>query len=358
MRYTVDKWSIKRLKQIYDAGDLNLNPPYQRNDIWLKKTKRKLIDSIERGFPLPAFFLLQTDGGKFDMVDGQQRTRAILGYERGLFPNLDGKKISEDSRESFLSYEIVSVIITEIAEGESIHEFYDRVNSLGLHLKRGETLRARYHNTKMLDLVEELADSDEFESLELLSDRALDRMDDIEFASELVTILKYGITEKKKATDRLFNEDISDGDYSSLKREFTQIISQFLKLNKMTPLKETRYRQRNDFYTFFCFLKEHSTLHKDTLSHFYRVLVWIGSSITPSNEDCVPLQEYAFACVSQSNSEDARRKRLRFFEELLLNPSPEPNDTQRQILEYFGNSGTPLAKLENYYTLELPETIN
>lgn len=357
MRYKVETWKVERLKQVYDAGNLNLTPPYQRKDIWLKKTKRKLIDSIKKGFPLPAFFLFDTRQGHFDMVDGQQRTRAILGYERGLFPDLDGNKIDNDSRPSLLNYEIVAVIITEIAAGESMHEFYDRVNSLGLHLKRGETLKARFFNTRALDLVEELADSDEFEALELLSDRALERMDDIDFVAELVTALKLGITEKKKATDQFFSNDINPDEYNTLKIEFLQIVSRFTILNRIKPLKDTRYRQRNDFYTFFCFLKEHPDLQDETLKHFYRVLAWIGPHITPSNENCIPLQEYAFACVSQSNSEDARQSRLRFFKNLLLNPSPQPNETQRLILQYFQLANTPLVNLENYHTLNPPEQI-
>ena len=46
-----------------------MRPPYQRNFIWTPKDQRLLVDSIYKGYPLPNFFILKNEDGKYEMVD-------------------------------------------------------------------------------------------------------------------------------------------------------------------------------------------------------------------------------------------------------------------------------------------------
>src|SRR5687768_14570738 len=102
MDFKIEEWSISKLIAIYEAGNLNLNPPYQRGDIWTLPAKKKLIDSIKLRYPLPGFFLYNNGGNKYEMVDGQQRTRTIIGYSKGLFPDLNKEKIDTTDKQFFL----------------------------------------------------------------------------------------------------------------------------------------------------------------------------------------------------------------------------------------------------------------
>ena len=45
MKYKSSEWTIKDLISLYEEKKLNLNLPYQRNDIWSLDAKKKLIDS-------------------------------------------------------------------------------------------------------------------------------------------------------------------------------------------------------------------------------------------------------------------------------------------------------------------------
>ncbi|HCZ37712.1 MAG TPA: DUF262 domain-containing protein, partial [Cytophagales bacterium] len=47
MEFNFEEWSLQRLITIYDEKKLDLNPPYQRGDIWTLPAKKKLIDSIK-----------------------------------------------------------------------------------------------------------------------------------------------------------------------------------------------------------------------------------------------------------------------------------------------------------------------
>ncbi|BCW39598.1 hypothetical protein StoSoilB3_11330 [Arthrobacter sp. StoSoilB3] len=72
-----DVWPISDL-----AGtDLNLNPSYQRGDVWRTGDRQALIESVIRGIPLPSVILLRTGPDTpHEVVDGKQRLTAILRF--------------------------------------------------------------------------------------------------------------------------------------------------------------------------------------------------------------------------------------------------------------------------------------
>ena len=49
--------SILDLCNLYRGGNLDLEPGFQRQSVWIERDRAKLIDSILRNYPLPAIFL-------------------------------------------------------------------------------------------------------------------------------------------------------------------------------------------------------------------------------------------------------------------------------------------------------------
>lgn len=353
MDVNIYKWNIRKLIKLYDDGNLNLNPPYQRNDIWSSYAKKLLIDSALTGFPIPNFILYERSKGKFDMVDGQQRTRTLLGFNKGILTDTNGHKINSNTKPKLLNYQIPVIFVSKLENGESIEEVYDRINSTGLKLNRPELMRAQYFETTFLKLIESLAADEDFSSLGLFTESAINRMNDVDFTGELVSILKYGLTEKKTYVDKLFESDITMNDFDSLTAKFATIIDHFKRFNKIFPIKNTRYRQRNDFYTYLSFINKYGNISEKALDYFYKVMVIIDKDISPSNEDCQTMQDYAFNCVSQSNSKDARKNRLKFFEKTLLNKKSNPNEEQKDIMEFYKMTSIGLKNVNDYYTLNI-----
>jgi Protein of unknown function DUF262 len=350
MNVIISKWSIRKLISQFNKGNINLNPPYQRKDIWSMSAKKYLIDSIIHGFPIPNFILHQNAQEKFEMVDGQQRTRTILGFSKGIITDNDGNKINATSKKKFLDYKIPIIIVSDLLKTEDIEDVYDRVNSTGMKLNRPELNKAQYFDTKFLSLIETLADDSEFIKLNIFSDSAINRMNDIDFTGELVAILKFGISDKKKNVDKLFESDITDSEYEDLIIQFNQIINHFSRFNKIYPIKNTRYKQKNDFYTFFGFLNSHSSIDDNTLDQFYKILVVLGQDMIPSNEECYTLQDYAFNCISQSNSKDARNSRYNFFRSILLNTEKTPNEDQKDIMDFYNLDKNSIILIGSFYT--------
>ncbi len=367
LKFKVEIWKISDLLESYEAGQIELDPPYQRNEVWTLKSQKLLIESIKNNWPIPTFFFLKREDGKYEMVDGQQRSRSIIGYWRGHFPDTNkikfddsfkGDKTNKDALDQFNKYELNITIISELIEDEHIEEFYDRVNSTGLRLSKGETIKAAHVRTNLLNLIQNLANNPLFTDLKLFSAATLKRMNDIDFISELVALLEFGITEKKKAADDLLRTDILEEKYSELEEKFIEIHQHISRFNSITPIRTTRYRQKNDFYTLFGFLKSNLSIDHGTLDYFYKTLVVLGPYITPSQENCDPLLEYAVNCVTQSNSENARLKRNEFFETIFLNTSEQPNETQLSILRFFQSDDDCVTSLSGFTLIDIDRLNN
>ena len=359
MKFEHQAWSVKDLVKLYDEKQLELNPPYQRNPIWSGSAQKELISSILRGWPMPSFFLLQKPDGRFEVVDGKQRALTIFAFWRGHLQTSDARNIESvpkqtgevPLREIFLAYHLSVTRITDLAPGESIEMFYALVNSTGLRLNRPEIRKAEFYTTNLLRLVTNLAELEEFHKLGLFTRLSAQRMNDVDFVSELVAQMQFGITDKKEKVDDLYESDITEPQFEILREDFIKVLGRLTMLNAIIPLSKTRYRQKNDFYTLFGFLHKHSGIGHEELDYFYHLLVKIGPYIRPSQEHCEPLLVYALNCVTQSNSKKARQERLTFFESLLLNPTKAPNPVQEALLQFFKLSSSSLVTLASYTTL-------
>jgi hypothetical protein len=354
MKFRIEIWTIEQIIDSYADGELDLNPPYQRRFIWALRDQQTLIDSVLRGIAIPNLFLYETNNGIFEMVDGQQRTRTILGFYEKKFKTFEGRLYNEEVHgKNFLNYEIPVTVIERLDEDESIDAFYALVNNTGVHLNRPELLKAEFFDTRFLALVTELADTSEFQSLDIFTDASTKRMNDIDFVSELVTFLIEGNTDKKIKVDRAFENDINTTEYRSLKQNFKSVIRVIQIFNSRFPIRKTRYKQRNDFYTIFGFVYNNIDLQEQTLLYFYSVLLKFNDHINPSNEHCEPFQEYAFHCVSQSNSKKARDERSHILNELFLNNKEKPNRIQKAVNKYFGLTESDMIEIEGNLTFDV-----
>ncbi|WP_028990438.1 DUF262 domain-containing protein [Thermithiobacillus tepidarius DSM 3134] len=80
---TVKGESVERIYGNYRGMRYIVNRRYQRKLVWTLDEKRKFIDSIASGYPVPIILLAESrkgDRNLFDIIDGMQRMNAILGF--------------------------------------------------------------------------------------------------------------------------------------------------------------------------------------------------------------------------------------------------------------------------------------
>lgn len=73
---------VDRLVKKFDLKELNLNPDFQRNEVWKDKQKSRLIESILIKIPIPSFYIDARDESNWIVIDGLQRLSTIIRYKR------------------------------------------------------------------------------------------------------------------------------------------------------------------------------------------------------------------------------------------------------------------------------------
>lgn len=174
MQISKKEWPLLSLCGIKSRVDTQ--PDYQRPAVWSTSQKQLLIDTILRGYDIPKVYWRQIGKSpdKYEVVDGQQRTRAIWEYHGGSYSlpktaepidgievkNLSYDELPDDLRLRFDTYSVSVVILSDTDE--------DEVREMFLRLQNGTTLKAQERRNamsgNMRDFVKSLASHKFFQS--------------------------------------------------------------------------------------------------------------------------------------------------------------------------------------------------
>ncbi|QEG02335.1 hypothetical protein Mal15_64220 [Stieleria maiorica] len=122
-------------------GDIDLQPDFQRGEVWSVIKQQKLVDSVLRDWHVPPIHLVEHFGSKkTDVLDGQQRLVAICDFVDGHFPvnghtepyderiaSLDGltyDQLPPDSRRQFGQFTIRMFRIVDFLPDEPAELFF------------------------------------------------------------------------------------------------------------------------------------------------------------------------------------------------------------------------------------------
>ncbi len=150
--YTISdfiEWSRK--------GQLKLDPDFQRGSVWTPAARVFLIDTILNDLPIPqVYFRTKVDAATQttvrEVVDGQQRLRAILDFASGKLrltskaPKHRGKlydNLSIEDKELFLNYKVPVVQLLN-ASNADVLEVFARLNSYSVKVTPAELRHAEY----------------------------------------------------------------------------------------------------------------------------------------------------------------------------------------------------------------------
>lgn len=71
-------------------GDIDLQPDFQRGEVWQVAKQQRLVDSILRGWIVPPILVIANIGSTLQVLDGQQRLASIRDFKLGIF-RIDGR---------------------------------------------------------------------------------------------------------------------------------------------------------------------------------------------------------------------------------------------------------------------------
>lgn len=218
----LEQYNIAQFIEWHDTGQLLLNPDFQRRSVWSPGAKASLVDTILRRLPIPKIYLrtkinLTTKKSFREVVDGQQRLRAIIEYAQdkfalskraGEFAGLKYSDLDSDQKQAFLSYPIaVDQLIN--ATDSDVLEVFSRLNSYTVSLNAAEKRHGKYsgafrwavHNTSKA-WGEQLWDA-----FGVVTKRQRLRMQDDALTAEMYSIMLKGIMDGGEANiDKVYKE--------------------------------------------------------------------------------------------------------------------------------------------------------
>jgi hypothetical protein len=215
----ITTYPINDFREWHENGQLELAPKFQRRPVWSRPAKSFLIDTILRGMPIPPIFVrLRIDpdvkGTIREVVDGQQRLRAVLEYLNDDFavsrthnsPYGPRKysKLPRDAQKQLLSYKFAVHVLEDVTDAD-ILGIFARLNSYTLTLNPQEKRNAEFFGDFKQTVYDLALEHHVFWlSNRILRDPDIARMKDAEFVSELVITMLDGIRETRPADLRTF----------------------------------------------------------------------------------------------------------------------------------------------------------
>jgi hypothetical protein len=273
LTYTLTDKTVTDLINLQENRQLNLNPSFQRDSVWKPLHRRRFIQTILDGYPVPSIFLYLDDAGMYQVLDGKQRLETIFKFAKvsGVRREdltvkyrladedrwLDWRALNKAGRAmGFRSYRMQVVEVQ--GELSDIVELFVRINSTGTALTRAEVRNAKFYKKDFMRQAWKLANKFRryFEEARIVSSSQVIRMKDVELVSELLASLANGgPINKKAAVDRaIAGEGVNGNTIKRIVREFTSTMNQ---LRKMFPnLYATRFHNLSEFYSLFMVVYE------------------------------------------------------------------------------------------------------
>jgi hypothetical protein len=196
---------ISALYMRYKAGDLILDPIFQRRPVWDDTRASRLIESVLLEVPLPVFYLAEGPGSTEEVIDGQQRLRAFFRFLdneyalRGLraLANLNGRRfkdLDKPTQKLVRDSSIRTIVFKKESDENLRFEIFERLNTGAVPLNRQELRNCVYRGLYNDLLIKLSADPDYMWLMGLKGPEK--RMKDVEYVLRFAafyhaTYLKY-----------------------------------------------------------------------------------------------------------------------------------------------------------------------
>ncbi|HEE9847384.1 DUF262 domain-containing protein [Clostridium perfringens] len=155
--------SFNELMDMYQSGELIINPEYQRMFRWNNVKQSQFIESLILELPVPPIFVIELDDNVYELIDGLQRISSYLHFRGSLTNNSSIQYNSEDDEleDDELEDDFLKLIGCDMLKELEGKSYNDLPKAIQIRLKRNfirvEVLRKendsklRYHMFKRLN---------------------------------------------------------------------------------------------------------------------------------------------------------------------------------------------------------------
>jgi hypothetical protein len=189
--------SISDIVAMMNAGDVILDPEYQRHYVWDNRKASLLIESILLNVPIPVIYVAEDDDNKWNVVDGLQRLNTLKRFFADEFKLRGLEVLTEINGEAYTSLNpkaarilrngiLRMILIFKESHPEIKYDIFMRLNRGAVKLNEQE-LRNCLYRGKLNELIMDLRGEPRF--LELIGQNTPhQRMTDAELVLRYFTL--------------------------------------------------------------------------------------------------------------------------------------------------------------------------
>ncbi len=266
MEIRAPEYTVADYCDMLDRREVRVNREYQRSDeVWPRTAQSFLIETILLNFPIPKLFLHQqiderTGRPVKEIVDGQQRTKAVYDYYKDGYRltsnvTLDGatgRKFSElppGLRDQLRDYGLHFDLFVG-ATDQDVREVFRRMNSFTVPLNPEEQRHAAFQGEFkwfMRSLSTDYAEA--FRRAGTFTQKSLVRMQDQKLLTEVCSAFWDGIkTTNKRSLDNVYrdhdrSEDFPDEAKQDLDQRLREALNEYFAWEEIAGTALTRPHQ-------------------------------------------------------------------------------------------------------------------
>lgn len=311
---------IQDIVNLEKQGDLNLNPWYQRRSVWNDNQKSYLINTLFERKPIPTIYVrhtidLEKEKSIKEVVDGQQRIRAILSFYRGeisAFHPEEKKRVkisdlNTSQKQRFLMTPIPVGYLQDATDGDVI-DIFARINSVAKSLNAQEKRNAKFSGAfKQFCVYESTKRLEFFRSYSIFSANDFARMNEVQFMSDLVINILEGLTSYNSAKlDKyyaLYDDDFSRGDEISMALD--NLFDIILKLEP-SVIRDTIFNRPPLFFSLLMTLYNHNGIYD-----IKKIELGIMDIDARYNQDQKSPQDLEFVNAVSATTQGERQRKIR-----------------------------------------------
>lgn len=282
MKCATSNIEIETIIKRIDDSRLNLQPDFQRGEVWSVAKQQKLIDTILRNWSMPPIHIIPANNGISEVMDGQQRLRSIENFCKDKFKingniapfnveinALHGMRFSElpiDVKNRFLCYAITFITLTDYEPSEPA-ELFDRLNQ-PMKLTSAEQRNAYVGETrnqikKLVKKFEDLGASAEkigFSNSRLAYDEIIAKFCYcIEIGTLKKKIVSTDISNMYRSNDKTFSDNTI--------KECEYVLERFMNVFNQVEYSDYRLKMNKaTIFSWFIYIKQHKEIEDSMLS--------------------------------------------------------------------------------------------
>ncbi|WP_040196111.1 DUF262 domain-containing protein [Candidatus Soleaferrea massiliensis] len=250
--------SFNELYDMYQNQELTISPDYQRMFRWEEEKQSRFVESLILEMPVPPIFVIETDDGIYELIDGLQRISSYLHFR--------GEKLG-NSKDDYLILQGCDIV-----PDLNGLKFNDLPKALQIKLKRSfvrmevikkeSEIALKYHMFKRLNTGGELLSAQEIRNctIRLLGSKAIDFLEDCSQNNNFKSVIsrigddRFNIRDDQELALRFF---AIKNDIDNYRYPVTEYLTRYLEKMTKDEIAFNYTKEQHIFKHTFKFINDH-----------------------------------------------------------------------------------------------------